>query len=81
MNGYSNNGFTQSLNGILSLTDGLGTTIENGTIKQVDITGDDITANTITTTTLKSTDVELSGNLTVDNNLTVDGITNLIKYN
>ena len=42
MNGYSNNGFTQSLNGILSLTDGLGTTIENGQIITGDITGDDI---------------------------------------
>jgi len=71
MNGYSNNGFTQSLNGILSLTDGLGTTIENGEIKTGDIIGDDITSNTVTTTSLKSTDVELSGNLTVDNNLIV----------
>ena len=73
MNGYSNNGFTQSLNGILSLTDGLGTTIENGTITTGDISGDDIVSNTVTTTTLKSTDIELSGNLTIDNNLTVDG--------
>ena len=48
MNGYSNNGFTKSLNGILSLTDGLGTTIENGEIKTGDITGEDIIADTVT---------------------------------
>ena len=53
MNGYSNNGFTQSLNGILSLTDGLGTTIENGSIITGDITGDDIVASTVTSTYLK----------------------------
>jgi hypothetical protein len=81
MNGYSNNGFTQSLNGILSLTDGLGTTIENGTITTGDISGDDIVSNTVTTTTLKSTDLELSGNLTIDNNLTVDGLTTLQNTN
>ena len=66
MNGYSNNGFTQSLNGILTLTDGLGTTIENGEIKTGDITGDDIISNTVTTTTLKSKDFELTGDLIVD---------------
>ena len=75
MNGYTNNGFTQSLNGILSITDGLGTTIENGSITTGDITGDDIVASTVTSTLLKSTNLELSGNLTIDNNLTVDGTT------
>jgi len=73
MNGYSNNGFTQSLNGILSLTDGLGTTIENGSIITGDITGDDIISNTVTTALLKSTNIELTGNLTIDNNLNVNG--------
>ena len=73
MNGYSNNGFTQSLNGILSLTDGLGTTIENGQIITGDITGDDIISSSVTTSSLKSINHEISGNLTVDNNLTVDG--------
>ena len=48
MNGYSNNGFVQSMNSILSITDGLGTTIENGTIKTGDITGEDIIGDTIT---------------------------------
>ena len=76
MNGYSNNGFTQSLNGILSLTDGLGTTIENGTIITGDITGEDIVSSTVTTASLKSTNHEISGNLTIDNNLTVGGLTN-----
>ena len=66
MNGYSNNGFTQSLNGILSLTDGLGTTNKKGEIKTGDITGDDITSNTVTTITLKSKDFELTGDLIVD---------------
>ena len=59
MNGYSNNGFTQSLNGILSLTDGLGTTIENGTIITGDITGEDIVSSTVTTASLKSTNHEI----------------------
>lgn len=74
MNGYSNNGFTQSLNGILSLTDGLGTTIENGTITTGDISGDDITSSTVTTTSLKSTSQEITGNLIVDGTTTFAGI-------
>ena len=74
MNGYSNNGFTQSLNGILSLTDGLGTTIENGTITTGDITGDDITSSTVTTTSLKSTSHEITGNLIVDGTTSLTGI-------
>ena len=84
MNGYSNNGFTQSLNGILSLTDGLGTTIENGAITTgnitgSDITGDNITGDTITGATFRGTTVELSGNLTIDQDLNVDGLTNLLN--
>ena len=73
MNRISNNGFTQSLNGILTLTDGLGTTIQNGEIITGDITGSDITGDTITGTSFKGSTVELTGNLTVDNNLTVNG--------
>ena len=73
MNGYSNNGFTQSLNGILSLTDGLGTTIQNGEIITGNITGNDIISSSISTTTLKSLNHELSGNLIVDVNLSVGG--------
>jgi len=38
MNGYNTTGFTQSLNGIVSITDGNGTTIENGQISTGDIT-------------------------------------------
>lgn len=40
LQGYINTGLSQSLNGIVSITDGLGTTIQNGSI----ITGD-LTAN------------------------------------
>ena len=58
----------QSLNGILSLTDGLGTTIHNGQIITGDIIGDDITSSSLTTTSLKSTNHEITGNLTIDNN-------------
>jgi len=77
MNGYSNNGFTQSLNGILTLSDGGGTLISNGEIITGDITGGDITGATITGTSFKGSTVELTGNLTVDNNLTVNGTTKL----
>ena len=77
MNGYSNNGFTKSLNGILSLTDGLGTTIENGEIKTGDITGEDIVSSTVTTNSLKSTSHELTGSLIVDENISVGGTTTL----
>jgi len=67
MKSYSNNGFTQSLIGILSLTDRLGTAIENGSIITSDITESDITGNTITGSTFRGTTVELSDNLTIDN--------------
>ena len=66
MNGYSNYGFVQSMNSILTITDGLGTTIENGTIKTGDITGEDITADTLTVTTLKVTDEDLINLNSVD---------------
>lgn len=66
MNGYSNNGFTQSLNGILSITDGLGTLISEGKISTGDITGEDIVADTLTVTTLKVTDEDLINLNSVD---------------
>ena len=73
MNGYNTTGFTQSLNGIVSITDGNGTTIENGSIQTGDILGDDIVSNTITSTLLKTTNLELSSNLILDNDLEVKG--------
>ena len=73
MNGYNTTGFTQSLNGIVSITDGNGTTIENGTIQTGDILGDDIVSNTITSTLLKTTNLELYSNLILDNDLEVKG--------
>jgi len=79
MNGYSNNGFTQSLDGILSLSDGLRTLIQNAEKITGDITGSNITGGTITGSTFRGTTVELSGILAIDNNLTVDEITNLFN--
>ena len=65
MNGYTTNGFTQSLNGILTISDGLGTTIENGNINTNDITGDDIISNTVTTNTITAAEMDLTGNLNI----------------
>lgn len=48
MNGYSNNSFVQSLNSILSISDGMGTLISEGKISTGDIKGEDIIADTIT---------------------------------
>lgn len=75
MNGFSTNGFTQSLNGILTISDGLGTTIQEGQIVTGDITGQDITSDSVTTSSLTTTSLELTGDLTVDNNFAVNGIT------
>jgi len=79
MNGYNKTGFSHSLNGIVNITDGNGTTIENGKTSTGNIIVDDITSNKLTTTTLKSTYIEMSGDLTIDKNLTVDGLTILLN--
>ena len=47
MNGYTNS-FDKSLNGIVSLSDGMGTLISQGQISTGDIKGEDIIADTIT---------------------------------
>lgn len=72
MNGYSNSsGFSQSLNGIVTLTDGI-TQIENGNITTTgDIISNDIVSSTFTTGSLKSDSHEVSGSLIVDNDLSV----------
>ena len=38
LTGYSNNGLTQSLNGISSLSDGSGTNIQDGSIETINLT-------------------------------------------
>jgi hypothetical protein len=38
LSGYSNNGFTKSLNGITTLSDGAGSTIQDGEISTVHLT-------------------------------------------
>ena len=54
MNGYTTNGFCQSLNGILTISDGLGTTIQEGQISTGDITGQEIVSDSLTTSSLKN---------------------------
>ena len=77
MNGYSNSsGFSQSLNGIVTLTDGI-TQIENGNITTTgNILSNDIVSSTVTTGSLKSDSHEVSS-LTIDDNLLVNGITTI----
>jgi len=74
MNGYSNNGFSQSLNGITSLSDGAGTIIQDGEIISNNITSDNLSSNTIITNSINTNGIELNNNLTLDNDLTVNGI-------
>ena len=79
MNGYTTNGFTQSLNGILTISDGLGTTIQEGQISTGDITGQDIVSDSLTTSSLKSTSLELAGDLIIDGTVyanTIDSTAN-----
>ena len=64
MNGYSNNGFSQSLNGILTIIDGLGTTIENGTIITGDITSDDNLNNNLVSENIGCGNLNSSKNIT-----------------
>lgn len=84
MNGYDTTGFTQSLNGIVSISDGNGTTIENGQISTGDITGEDIISDSLTTSSLKTTSLELTGDLTIDGTLFVTTIdstdTNVVLF-
>ena len=47
MNGYSNTGFTQTLNGIYSITDGMGSVIEGGEITTVDMMTDNVVSGRI----------------------------------
>lgn len=47
MNGYSNTGFTHTLNGIYSITDGAGTTIEMGEITTTDLMSDSFVTGNI----------------------------------
>ena len=61
MNGYSNNGFTKSLNGILSITDGMGTTIENGAITTTSM---NVNGN------ITATGITVNGNITATRVLT-----------
>ena len=75
LTGYANTGLNQSLNGIMTLTDGAGTIIENGTITTGDInsTGN-INSTNIASNAQKITDVTYNlGSLTTNiaNNLTV----------
>ena len=73
MNGYSNNGFTQSLNGILSLTDGCGSIIENGEIISNNITSENLSSNTIISNSINTNGLEINDDLILDNDLTVNG--------
>ena len=51
--------YAKSMNSIITLSDGDGTTIENGTIVSNDITGENITANNL------SGDLTLTGSLEI----------------
>ena len=65
--GYINNGLNQSLNGIVTITDGNGTTISDG-----QITSKNMNVDTFTATNLSSNNLTVTGNLTLPNNSILD---------
>ena len=73
MNGYTTNGFVQSMNGILTISDGNGTTIENGTITTNSFTGNGTINFTDTTDTSSLLDtsyaVKVSGGAIFEKNV------------
>ena len=74
MNGYSNTGFTHTLNGIYSISDGAGTTIEGGEITTSNITTTDLTTINLTLSTFVcSGTATFNGNASFNANIDVSG--------
>jgi hypothetical protein len=65
--GYINNGLNQSLNGIVTITDGNGTTISDGSVSS-----NSMTVSNFTATTFNATNLTLTGTITLPNGSILD---------
>ena len=65
--GYINNGLNQSLNGIVTITDGNGTTISDG-----EITSKNMNVDTFTATNFQTNNLTVLGTLTLPNGSILD---------
>lgn len=59
--------YAKSMNGIITLSDGMGTTIQNGQVITLDLCGNTLTAQNATLNHLSLNDIDLFGSLTVEN--------------
>lgn len=58
--------YAKSMNGIVTLSDGMGTTIQNGQVVTLDLCGNTVTAGTANIGTLTLNDIDLNGSLTIE---------------
>ena len=65
--GYINNGLNQSLNGIVTITDGNGTTISDGSVSS-----NSMTVSNFTATSLSANNLTITGTITLPNGSILD---------
>jgi hypothetical protein len=70
--GYINNGLNQSLNGIVSITDGNGTTISDGTVSS-----NSMSVSSFTASSLSSNNLTITGTITLPNYSILDNYLSL----